>query len=81
MSEVMSRPAARTLLLNPQDNVAVALSNLDVGTDTAEGVKTIKRVPKGHKFAVKAIPSGAAIVQVRPDHRLQGDHPGRRLGA
>lgn len=63
MSEVMSRPAARTLLLNPQDNVAVALSNLDVGTDTAEGVRTVKRVPKGHKFAVTAIPAGAAIVK------------------
>lgn len=63
MSEVMSRPAARTLLLNPQDNVAVALSNLDVGTDTAEGVRTVKRVPKGHKFAVTTIPAGAAIVK------------------
>ena len=63
MSDVMSRPAARTLLLNPQDNVAVALGNLDVGTDTAEGVRTIKRVPKGHKFAAKAIPSGTAIVK------------------
>lgn len=63
MSDVMSRPAARTLLLNPQDNVAVALGNLDVGTDTAEGVRTIKRVPKGHKFAVKPIASGAAVVK------------------
>ena len=63
MSDVMSRPAARTLLLNPQDNVAVALSNLEVGTDTAEGVRTIKRVPKGHKFAVRTIQSGAAIVK------------------
>jgi len=63
MSDVMSRPATRTLLLNPQDNVAVALTNLDVGTDTAEGVRTIKRVPKGHKFAAKAIPGGAAILK------------------
>ena len=38
MSDVMSRPAARTLLLNPQDNVAVALGNLDVGTDTLPAV-------------------------------------------
>ncbi|MGN6489556.1 MAG: UxaA family hydrolase [Devosia sp.] len=63
MSDVMSRPAARTLLLNPQDNVAVALGNLDVGVETAEGVRTTKRVPKGHKFAVKAIPAGVAIVK------------------
>jgi len=63
MSDVMSRPAARTLLLNPQDNVAVALGNLDVGTDTAEGVRIAKRVPKGHKFAVRAIPAGETIVK------------------
>lgn len=63
MSDVMSRPAARTLLLNPQDNVAVALGNLDVGTDTAEGVRTIKRVPKGHKFAVRTIGAGETIVK------------------
>ncbi len=63
MSDVMSRPAARTLLLNPQDNVAVALGNLDVGTDTAEGVRTIKRVPKGHKFAVRTIVAGETIVK------------------
>ncbi|HEY9010563.1 MAG TPA: altronate dehydratase family protein [Devosia sp.] len=63
MSDVMSRPTARTLLLNPQDNVAVALGNLDVGTDTAEGVRTIKRVPKGHKFAVKAISANAPVLK------------------
>ena len=63
MSDVMSRPAARTLLLNPQDNVAVALGNLDVGTDTAEGVRTTKRVPKGHKFAVRTIGAGETIVK------------------
>ncbi len=37
MSEVMSRPSARTLLLNPNDNVAVALSTLDVGAETGQG--------------------------------------------
>ncbi len=63
MSETMSRPAAKTLLLNPADNVAVALSNLDVGTETPQGVKTIKRVPKGHKFTVRAVRAGEAIVK------------------
>jgi len=63
MSDVMSRPATRTLLLNPQDNVAVALGNLDVGTDTAEGVRTTKRVPKGHKFAVRRIGAGETIIK------------------
>jgi altronate hydrolase len=63
MSEVASPPAPQTLVLNSQDNIAVALSNLDVGTDTAEGVKTVKRVPRGHKFALKAIRPGGAIVK------------------
>jgi altronate hydrolase len=63
MSEVMSRPSAKTLLLNPADNVAVALSNLDVGTDTPQGVKTTKRVPRGHKFTVRAVKAGEPIVK------------------
>jgi len=64
MSEVMSRPAAvKTLLLNPADNVAVALNSLDVGVDTPEGVKTTKRVPRGHKFTVKPVKAGEAIVK------------------
>jgi altronate hydrolase len=63
MSEVMSKPAPRTLLLNSADNVAVALSNLDVGIETPQGVKTLKRVPKGHKFAVKPIGKGEAVVK------------------
>lgn len=63
MSDVMSRPAARTLLLNAQDNVAVALANLDAGSDTAQGVRPTKRVPKGHKFAVRPIAAGAAVVK------------------
>ena len=63
MSEVMSRPAAKTLLLNPQDNVAVALSNLDAGMETPQGVVTSKRVPRGHKFAVRPIGAGEAVVK------------------
>ena len=63
MSDVLVRPNARTLLLNPRDNVAVALGNLDVGSDTAEGVRITRRVPKGHKFAVRAIGAGEAVVK------------------
>ena len=61
MSEVMSRPSAKTLLLNPADNVAVALATLDVGAETPEGVKTLKRVPRGLKFAVKAVAAGEPL--------------------
>ena len=56
MSEVMSRLSARTLLLNPNDNVAVALSTLDVGAETGQGgLRTTKRVPRGHKFTVRPV--------------------------
>ncbi|MGV3491695.1 MAG: UxaA family hydrolase [Devosia sp.] len=63
MSDVMSRPAAKTLLLNPSDNVAVALANLDVGTATQQGITTIRRVPKGHKFSVRLIAANEPIVK------------------
>jgi len=63
MTETMSRPQAATLVLNAADNVAVALSNLDVGTMTPQGVTTLKRVPKGHKFATRAISAGSAVVK------------------
>jgi len=63
MSDVMTRPEPRTLRLNAADNIAVALSNLDVGTLTPEGVTTVKRVPRGHKCALRAIRSGEAVVK------------------
>ena len=63
MSETMTRPEPRTLVLNAADNVAVALANLDVGSDTAQGVRIVRRVPKGHKFARRAIGAGEAVVK------------------
>ena len=64
MSEVMSRPVTKTLVLNPADNVAVAVVTLDVGAMTPQGVVTTKRVPKGHKFAIRAIPSGQPVIKL-----------------
>lgn len=63
MSEAPSRPAARTLVLNSADNVAVALANLDAGTATAEGVAVLRRIPKGHKFAIRAIGAGQPVTK------------------
>jgi altronate hydrolase len=63
MSDVMAKSAPRTLVLNSADNVGVALSNLDVGTETPQGVRTVRRVPKGHKFALRAIAPGEAVVK------------------
>ena len=50
-------------MLNPADNVAVALVTLDVGAMTPQGIKTLKRVPKGHKVATRAIGSGEPVVK------------------
>jgi altronate hydrolase len=63
MTQTMTRPEGRTLVLNSADNIAVALSNLDVGAETREGVSIQRRVPKGHKFAVRPIRAGEAIVK------------------
>jgi altronate hydrolase len=60
-SAAIDRP--RTLVLNSADNVAVALTNLDVGTVTPQGIKTTKRVPKGHKFATRLIAKGQPVVK------------------
>ncbi|HEY8595968.1 MAG TPA: altronate dehydratase family protein [Devosiaceae bacterium] len=61
----MTEPTAevRTLILHPADNVGLALSNLMPGTTTQEGVAIGKRVPRGHKFALRAIAAGEAIVK------------------
>ena len=63
MSDVMTKSTPRTLVLNGADNVAVALTTLDVGTVTPQGITVLKRVPKGHKFATKAIPPGASVIK------------------
>ena len=63
MNDAAPLPAPRTLVLNAQDNVAVALGNLEPGTLTAQGVTTTKRVPKGHKFATKPIATGQSVVK------------------
>ncbi|MDP1730832.1 MAG: altronate dehydratase family protein [Devosia sp.] len=59
----MTKPIARTLVLNSADNVAVALATLEVGAVTREGVKLGKRVPRGHKFTVRPVGAGEPIVK------------------
>lgn len=63
MSETLTRTQKQTLVLNPADNIAVALGNLDVGTAVPQGVTIHRRVPRGHKFATKAIPAGEAVLK------------------
>ena len=59
----MDKPSAepRTLVLNALDNVAIALSVIETGAVTAEGVTARARVPKGHKIATAKIETGAPV--------------------
>ena len=53
---------ARTLRLNANDNLVVAVDAIDVGT-TIEGVSATARVPRGHKMATAKIDKGAPILK------------------
>ncbi|MEM0453089.1 MAG: UxaA family hydrolase [Sulfolobales archaeon] len=60
----------KALILNPRDNVAVALSNLKENEEVeiqAEDkviiVKLVNEIPFGHKFSIKAIRSGEPILK------------------
>ena len=63
MSETMTRPEAKTLVLNTTDNIAVALANLEVGTETPQGVVIRRRVPRGHKFSTRPVAAGEPILK------------------
>lgn len=55
-----SRPAPRALRLHADDNVIIAVDQIDEGT-LAGGVSALTRIPRGHKLAVAKIESGAPI--------------------
>lgn len=52
---------ARTMRLHAEDTVMVALEPLAPETETSEGVTTKERIPRGHKFATRAIAQGEPI--------------------
>lgn len=52
--------------LHPDDHVAIAITTLDPGCDVqveGESIKIATTVPRGHKFAVRPITSGAAVLK------------------
>lgn len=55
-----------TLIIDPRDDVAVALRDLAANEriELPTGELTIKeKIPTGHKFALKALPEGAAVIK------------------
>ncbi len=54
--------AKQTIIINPLDNVAVALCNLQKG-GIYEGVTLSEDVAKGHKFALRDIKQGENIIK------------------
>ena len=54
---------ARTLRLQPQDNVVVAVDTLDPGASNGAGIVPRARVPKGHKMATEKVSRGAPILK------------------
>ena len=54
---------ARTLRLQPQDNVVVAVDVLEAGRPTGAGIAATARIPKGHKMATSVIPPGAPVLK------------------
>jgi altronate hydrolase len=59
----MSRPMnPRTIRLQPQDNVVVAVDTVEPGVE-AGGVTARARVPRGHKMATASIATGAPVTK------------------
>lgn len=56
---------AGCIVMDPDDNVAVALETLAGKVDIAHhgAVTLVSPVPTGHKFALRAIPSGSPVVK------------------
>lgn len=66
----MSKGAYNALIMHENDNVATAIKDLEAGDIAiAKGesgtfeVKVLKKIPFGHKFALKDIPAGSAVTK------------------
>lgn len=54
--------AKQSIIINPADNVAVALTNLKKG-EVHEGVTLTEDITEGHKFALRPIKNGENIIK------------------
>jgi len=70
--------AKSTIIINPADNVAVALTDLKKGA-VYEGVTLVEDVKKGHKFALRPIKNGENVIKygVPIAHATEDIAPGR----
>ncbi|MCH4564343.1 altronate dehydratase family protein [Halomonas sp. EGI 63088] len=57
-------PLPPLIVLNSEDNVAVARSRIDPEvTGEVLGVRPLSRIPRGHKIALRPIPSGSPVLK------------------
>jgi altronate dehydratase small subunit len=66
----MVKGRAEAILIDEKDNVAVALEALAVGKTVSidlpgkvQQIKMVSEVPKGHKFALRELPAGTAVIK------------------
>ena len=52
-----------TIKINDIDNVAVAVHDLDAGTEILPGLLTRNPIPQAHKIALVDIPAGGEIIR------------------
>ena len=64
------RSRTRIIVINERDNVATALDELPPGTTVSvktehrmERVELISHIPRGHKFALRHIDRGGAVIK------------------
>jgi len=58
---------ATIIIINPSDNVAVALEDLDQGGEaraaSGEAFRTTEKIPYSHKVALREIKQGEAVIK------------------
>jgi altronate dehydratase len=64
------RGAAKVIVINEKDNVAIALKPLNAGTEVSvavrgglEKIKLLSNIPMGHKFALKDMEEGEIVIK------------------
>ena len=59
----MNTESPKIIQIKPQDNVAVAVHDLEAGVEAAPGLVTRQPIPQAHKIALTDIPAGGEIMR------------------